>query len=89
MTASENATIVGVARNAKLSAVVITDQGEVIYCLEISSWPDPVDGHRVEATGKLEESGDFRVRVDPDGAISQGTEGDITVLRGCTVRVIE
>lgn len=68
--------VVGTARNAKGGAVVVGDDGLVVYVQGLDSWPDELDGQAVIATGHLIEKAYLPVAtVDKDGAISQGTDG--------------
>lgn len=71
----------GIARDAKLGAAVVGEDGLVVFLLDRPSWPDELLGGRVAVRGRLERTTDFVARVGPDGAISQGTEGAILVLR--------
>lgn len=76
--------LVGVAQNAKLGAVVTgTSRGDV-YCRGVDAWPDDLVGAPVRVRGRLQTTDAFAARVDPDGAISQGTAGGDTVLLECT-----
>lgn len=70
----------GVARNAKLAAVVVAGD-RVIYCLERESWPEDIDGKRVAVRGVVESTDEFQARRGPNGEISQGTEGSVLVIR--------
>lgn len=72
----------GRAGNAKLGAVVMID-GSPIYCLGVESWPPALNGHDVTAHGTLEMSNQFAAKTDESGAVSQGTDGAVTVLRDC------
>ena len=68
--------VVGTARNAKGGAVVVSDDGRVVYVQGLDSWPDELDGQVVIARGHLVEKSYLPVAtVDKDGAISQGTDG--------------
>lgn len=72
----------GVARDAKGGAVLVADDGRVVYLEALPSWPEAVEGTRVRASGIL-----ARMKYIPspavadDGAISQGAEGLQDVLR--------
>lgn len=72
--------IEGVARNAKLAAVVLAGD-RTIYCLERESWPEDIDGKRVVVQGVVESTDEFQARRSPSGEISQGTEGSVLVIR--------
>lgn len=78
--------VVGIAENAKLSAVVLLDALPV-YCLELSAWPETTRGRRVQASGLLERTDSFTAKVSEAGAVSQGTEGPVFVLRQVTFTV--
>ncbi len=68
--------VTGTARNAKGGAVVVQDDGRVVYVQALDSWPDDLDGQAVIATGHLVQKAYLPVaKVDEDGAISQGTSG--------------
>lgn len=72
--------ILGKAVNAKLAPAV--DGPILVYCLDLSPWPEAVLGKQVVVTGVIERTGQFRARTDPaTGAISQGTDIDVFVLR--------
>lgn len=79
--------IVGLAREAKLGAVVLVD-GAPIYCLGQDRWPEGVEGEQVEVTGTLSRTDRFAARVDDDGAISQGTQGEVTVIEPCSFHLL-
>ena len=71
--------IEGVARDAKLSGVVVAGD-LVVHCLDVPSWPAEVSGKRVTVEGVLEQTDDFAARKDPSGAVSQGTAGGDLVI---------
>jgi hypothetical protein len=72
----------GTARNAKLSAVVMT--GElVVYCLDLPSWPDERANQPVVVRGLLEHTSEFE--PEAGGPISAGTGGPIYAIRTCAV----
>jgi hypothetical protein len=72
----------GTARDARLSAVVMIE-GSPIYCLGVDTWPAAISGKEVTAHGTLESSHQFEAKPGPNGEISQGTDGPVTVLRDC------
>jgi hypothetical protein len=77
--------IEGMARNAKLAAVVV--HGDlIVYCLDHDSWPADLDGKKVAAQGTLEYTGEFQAKTSPSGEVSQGTGGKVFVLRTSDVR---
>ena len=73
--------ISGTAENAKLAAIVIAPWISV-YCLDLDSWPDEVQGQQVEVTGQLNLTDQFQAQVSKDGSISQGTAGGDWTLHG-------
>jgi len=78
--------VTGTARDAKGGAVIVGDDGNVVYVEALDSWPDEVHGQRVVATGRLVDKQYLpEARVSKDGAISQGTSGgDQTVLENAS-----
>lgn len=82
----ETVTITGTAANAKLSAVVIKDDVPY-YLIDLDAWPEHVTGKQVAVTGILEETDEYEAQVDESGAISQGTEGPILLLRSASYEV--
>ena len=74
-------TVVGFARRAKLAPMVERAEGGGIYCLNISEWPDHVLDRKVKVTGTLQNTDQFKARVDKSGGHSQGTRGNDTVMR--------
>jgi hypothetical protein len=79
--------VMGVAADAKLSAVVQSEE-LLVYCmgkgaegmLVETRWPEEVVGQRVAVTGLLERSEQFMAVTGPDGAITQGTDAPILAL---------
>ena len=80
--------IIGVAQNAKLSAVVTTDR-LTVYCIERAAWGKEFLGRKVEVSGLLEETDQFNARRGEDGVISQGTKRSVLVLRSMTYKRVE
>ena len=77
----------GMAGNAHIAAAVKVGS-EVVYCLGLDSWPDAVSGKTVDASGKLERTNEFAAPPPgPNGEQSQGTDGDVYVLRDCKYTV--
>jgi hypothetical protein len=78
----QRVTIRGTARDAKLAAAIVLDGGPV-YCLGVDSWPGPVSGTQVAASGTLIETDQFAAKPGPNGEINQGTDGSVIALRDC------
>lgn len=72
----------GIARDAKISAVVVADN-LVVYCLGLAKWPGEVSGKSVLAHGRLEQTAEFAAKRGPGGEINPGTDGPVWVLRDC------
>ena len=72
----------GVAQNAKGGAVLLCEDGRVVYISGLDAWPETALNKTVVATGKLEQS-DYVPDpvVADDGAMSAGAEGLEWVLR--------
>jgi len=79
---------VGVAYDAKLSAIVVSDSFS-LYCIELAEWPGEVNGQMVEVTGRLEVTDHYAATVNAKGEISQGTSGGDWLLRGVEWRAVE
>ncbi len=83
----ERVRVMGTAGDAKLSAVVQSEE-LLVYCmgkgaeemLVESRWPEELLGQPVAVTGTLERSDQFMAVTEPDGAISEGTEAPILAL---------
>ncbi len=71
----------GTAGNAKLAAVVQVGDDLLVYCLDRPAWPDDLNGQQVTVEGLLEYTEEWKSRVEPSGAISQGTEAGSYVIR--------
>ncbi|MDP2341896.1 MAG: hypothetical protein Q8O67_13140 [Deltaproteobacteria bacterium] len=75
----------GTAENAKGGAVVVV-AGQPIYLRNQAGWPDELRGTQVSVKGTLTSTKLLPSPVRaPDGAISQGAEGDQWVLDQWTV----
>lgn len=74
--------VVGVARNAKLSAAVV-DGERVVYCLDRARWPDGVLDKQLLVEGHIEKTEEFKATTSPTGEVSQGTAGGDLVIRQC------
>ena len=79
--------VIGEAENAKLSAIVATDDDWFVYLIDIREWPDAVEGKTVEATGVLGKR-DAMVPA-ATGEISAGTDKPIFVLRESSYLVLD
>lgn len=56
---------VGVAQNAKMGAVLVTDEGEL--WVDLHEWPDSAHGKKVRVTGVYQSRKDLPVFVPKDG----------------------
>lgn len=75
----------GTARNAKLAGVV--SRGDLmVYCLNVTGWPDQTDGQPVTVRGTLERTGEFAATTGAGGEVSQGTAGAVLVIRRCEIQ---
>ncbi len=79
---------IGVAYDAKLSAIVVSDHFS-LYCIELDEWPMEVSGKTVEVIGRLERTDQYAATVNEEGEISQGTSGGDWVLHGVEWRAVE
>jgi hypothetical protein len=74
-------TLIGIARDAKGGAVLVTPRREPVYIKGPDCWPSEFFGKRISATGVLREE---KYIPDPsigaNGAISQGAYGNQYVL---------
>ena len=78
--------IQGTARDAKLGAAVVA--GElVVFLLDRDAWPEDLAGRTVTAEGVLEQTDEFVAKPDETGAVPQGTEGPVLVIRKSTLVV--
>jgi hypothetical protein len=86
----QQVSVEGLARNAKLGAVVVSD-ALLVYCLDAEggAWPDEWNGKKVVATGTLEFTEEFVAPTDEHGAVSAGTDGGVYVLRSSTRSLLE
>ncbi|MCP4329278.1 MAG: hypothetical protein GY791_12670 [Alphaproteobacteria bacterium] len=76
------------AQNAKAGAIVMTDDGEVIYVKGMKAWDDGVLDRRLSIEGVLRQG---KVYPDPKGEgafVSQGMRGTQYVLEMETYRVL-
>jgi hypothetical protein len=76
-----NVTIRGVARDARMGAVVLPEDRTPIYIDGLEEWDDDVSGESIEVTGMLRRR---KLAPDPvvgaDGGVSHGIHGDNFVL---------
>ena len=79
--ADAKAQVAGTAEDAKGGAVVHEADGRVVYIEGLDSWPEDLLGKAVTAEGRLVVKQYIpEATVAPDGAISQGAEGEQWVL---------
>jgi hypothetical protein len=81
--------LAGRAENAKGGAVLILDDGAVIYILGLESWPDPLWRKRVQVSGRF---GQEKLFPDPRPLGEpqvQGAHGDQLVLEGASWRLAD
>jgi hypothetical protein len=74
--------IVGVARNAKLGALVDA-AGQIVYCADRPEWPPNVAGTPVVVAGTLTTRSLPSPPIGPKGERSAGAEGNQQVLSPC------
>ena len=72
----------GVARDARISAAVVTESF-IVYCLGLASWPGGISGKTIVVHGRLEYTDELAAKRRPGGEISAGTDGPVWVLRDC------
>jgi len=74
-------TLAGVARNARLGAVLLTPERTPVYVAGLDEWPDELDGASLSATGVLRSR---KLAPDPaidaQGGVSHGVVGNNYVL---------
>ena len=82
----------GTARNAKLGAVLVTDQG-TLWIDGLTEWPSDLDGKRVHVEGALETRKDLPVFVPKPGEpqktgipVEEGADLDQAATRTVIVR---
>jgi hypothetical protein len=73
--------LVGIARDAKAGAVVVTDGGPV-YIDQLDAWPPDLHGRRVRVKGRLADVKRIPDPVNEKGEIVQGAPGTQSVLFG-------
>jgi hypothetical protein len=74
-------TLVGIARDAKGGAVLVTPGGELVYIEDLDYWPSELWGKEISVTGVLQEKKYIPDPLTtPNGAISQGAYGNQYVL---------
>jgi hypothetical protein len=83
-------TVVGVAHNAFLGAVVRADKLGTLYVTGLAEWPDHLLKKRVSVTGIL---GRAKLAPDPvvapDGSVSHGMQGTSMVLNDAQWKLVE
>lgn len=85
----KSVTVVGIARNALLGAVLVREGEEPTYIEGLEEWESKILGKKVEATGIL-----VRKKIAPDpvvnknGGISHGMPGKARVLEGAVWKVV-
>jgi hypothetical protein len=74
-------TLVGIARDAKGGAVLVTPSGEPVYIGGLDYWLPEFSGKEISVTGVLQEKKYIPdPMTTPNGAISQGAYGNQYVL---------
>jgi len=76
----KEATLKGTAKDAKAGAVIVVDDGRVVYLEGLDSWPNGSLNKRVEAKGVLVSKKFIPDPVNENGDICQGAEGDQLVI---------
>ena len=64
---SREITVEGIAYNAKMGALLETDDKEIIWIDSIDSWPDDYFGKRIKVTGVVIERYDLPVYIQKEG----------------------
>lgn len=84
----QNVVLRGIARNAKAGAVVVTDDGLVVYLEGLDGWPEAISNRKVEVSGLLREKKHI---PDPvrSGELAQGAWGEQLVLERPQWKVTE
>lgn len=73
-------TLTGAAQDAKGGAVVVADDGRVVYLDGLAAWPDAVAGRRVTVTGRLVERVQAEPLVNDAGEHAAGASGPQWIL---------
>jgi hypothetical protein len=81
------ATLCGRAEDAKGGAVLVLDDGAVLYLLGLESWPDALHKKRVLASGRVGRKKLFPDPTPQGGLQTQGAYGDQLVLDGASYRL--
>lgn len=80
-TIGQKITILGIAKDAKGGAVLLTSDNGPIYIKGLDSWPMELFDKQIKATGVLKEEKFIPDPViDENGSISTGAYGDQLVL---------
>ena len=82
-------TVSGIAHDARMGAIVKTDQGNVYYIGDLSEWPPTLLNKRVEVKGTVTSR---KLAPDPvvdkNGAVSAGMYGSSNVITGATWKLL-
>lgn len=81
------AVLCGRAEDAKGGAVLVLDDGAVLYLLGLESWPDALRKKRVLASGRIGRKKLFPDPTPQGGLQTQGAYGDQLVLDGASYRL--
>lgn len=72
----------GTAMNAKAGAVVILEDEQILYILDLPEWDDEVLGKPIIVEGILDKKQIYpEAEVDESGAVSQGMSGKPFVIK--------
>ncbi len=84
----QKVTLLGIAKDAKGGAVLITAEGNVIYIKELESWASELLDKEVSVTGLLNKEKFIPdPETDENGAISSGAFGSQFVLKKAEIIV--
>jgi len=86
---SDSIAITGIANNAKLGAIILTDNKEIYYIEGIDYWPHEVVGKKVKANGFLKK--EYFNEVDlmnKKGEYKQGMSGEKLSLQNAIWEII-
>jgi hypothetical protein len=74
----------GLAENAKGGAVIVLDDGAVVYILGLESWPDELHRKRILASGGFARRKLIPDPPPPDQPQAQGAFGAQSILDGAS-----